>query len=67
MNQARLPDARNAFEQHVAAGQEAGDRIRHQLFVTYDAPSDFFRDANEVFLKMIDVLFDGCSHLLRWK
>jgi hypothetical protein len=51
----------------VAAGQETCNRIGDEFFIAYDPPPDFLGDAYKVFLEMIDVLLDGCSHLMRWK
>jgi hypothetical protein len=67
VHEARFTDARNALEQDVATSQQACDRIGHQFLVPDDTPPDFFGDSNEVFLKVIDVLFNRCGHWRRKK
>jgi len=68
VHEAGLADAGNAFEEHMAAGQQRRDRARHDFLVADDALSDFVRDPGEFFAKLIDVLGDGRnSHHFRMK
>ena len=68
VHQARLADARNPFEQHVPAREEARHREVHDLFVADDAAADFARDAEEAVAEQFDGGSDGSrSHGLRMK
>ncbi len=67
MHEAGLAHARNALEQHVPAGQQAGHGGRDDLLLSDDALADFTVDANEALAEQIDVLGDGGSHFWRMK
>ena len=69
VDEARLADAGNALEQHVAAREQAGDREVHDLLVADDPAPDFLGDAEEAVAELIDGLLDGggCRHCLRMK
>ena len=68
VHEARLADAGNPLEQHVAAGEERRDRAVDDLFVTDDAARDFLGDAGEPLAKLIDGFGDrrGCHLLPSW-
>ena len=68
VHEARLADAGNAFEQHVAAGEERRDRAVDDVFVTDDAAPDFLGDAGEPLAKLIDGFGDrrGCHCCPSW-
>ena len=61
VHEAGLADAGDAFEQHVAARQQAGDRAVDDLLVTDDAAPDFAGDAAESFAELVDGLCDRRS------
>ena len=68
VHEARLADAGNAFEQHVAAGEQARDGQVDDLVVADDAPADFLGDADEAVAELIDGLLDADGrHCLRMK
>jgi hypothetical protein len=66
VHEARLADAGDALEQHVAASQERRDRPVHDVFVTDDAAGDFLGDAGETLAELIDGLRDrrGCHRVI---
>jgi hypothetical protein len=54
VHQARLADARNAFEQHVAAGEQADHRSLDDLLVADDAAAHLIGDAGETLAELLD-------------
>src|SRR4029453_182172 len=66
VHEARLADARNAFEQDVPAGQERGPRPVHGVLMTDDAARDFLGDTGETLAELIDGLRDrrGCHRVI---
>ena len=68
VHQARLAYARNPLEQHVPAGEQARDGVRHDVLVADDALANFLRDPDEAFTKNVDMLGNrSCRHFLRVK
>jgi hypothetical protein len=68
VHEARLPDAGNAFEQHMTTGEKARDRSVHDVLVPDDTPRHFLGDTAETISELIDGLSDsGHSHGLRVK
>ena len=62
VHEAGLADARNALEQHVAAGEQGRDRVVDDFLVPDDPAADFLGDADEALTKQIDLVCDGRSH-----
>ena len=68
VHEAGLADAGDALEQHVAAGEQAGDRAVDDVFMPDDSPSDLVGDSEEAFAELVDGLCDGgWRHGLRVK
>ena len=61
VHQARLADAGNAFEQHVATRKQARHGIRDNFLVTDDTASDFGGNPAEPLDELVDVLGNGCG------
>ena len=61
----RLGQARNAFEQHVAVGQQPDQQALDQLFLADDDVGDFLPQRFNPSRRLADLFFDRLIHVAR--